>query len=171
MEFTTLTLVSALVWYFISRCMSEHASGLVCTKQWAASRRSCRPRRRRLRAASVAAMIDQDRGEGGKALQVERADGSYPLVYILTQSDRGLKILRDVHGNGTLTIYVQDDAETRVQELEAQVEKLLRAGERRRDEDRARLKAALHAIQSQCAGHADEFSQRVWNIAEKAKES
>lgn len=27
---------------------------------------------------------------------------------------------------------------------------------------------ALRDIQSQCAGHADEFSQRVWNIAERA---
>ena len=22
------------LWYFISRCMSEHVSGLVCTKRW-----------------------------------------------------------------------------------------------------------------------------------------
>lgn len=30
------------------------------------------------------------------------------------------------------------------------------------------MRDALKAIQSQCAGHADEFSQRVWKIARAA---
>lgn len=32
----------------------------------------------------------------------------------------------------------------------------------------AALVAALREVQSQCAGHADEFSRRVWQIADRA---
>ncbi len=31
-----------------------------------------------------------------------------------------------------------------------------------------KMEDALLAIQSQCAGHSDEFSRRVWQIAEEA---
>lgn len=34
-------------------------------------------------------------------------------------------------------------------------------------EDRLKLAEALIAIQSQCAGHSDEFSRHVWQIAER----
>jgi hypothetical protein len=35
-------------------------------------------------------------------------------------------------------------------------------------QERSELLAALNAVRSQCAGHADEFSGRVWTIADAA---
>jgi hypothetical protein len=49
-------------------------------------------------------------------------------------------------------------------DLSAKDQDAVRAVLANRDE----LLAALKAIQSQCAGHADEFSQRVWLIAAAA---
>ena len=49
-----------------------------------------------------------------------------------------------------------DASRARVAELEA---------------DRDRLRVALDAIESQCAGHADEFSRNVAMIAARAKET
>jgi hypothetical protein len=51
--------------------------------------------------------------------------------------------------------------------LESLGSKLCNEVNRLRDRN-AELLAALKDIQSQCAGHADEFSANVWRIAENA---